>query len=123
MRRQSFHLVHLGGQPLYILANTALGISKQHGTTEGFYRITDRPSPGKKLSFAAIPFLFAAASILAGLVWFSGECAVSFFYLWSVMLTVSYAVFHLFFTGSVHKGWDETRLHVANERHMEPQKK
>ncbi len=37
----------------------------------------------------------------------------------TLMLTVSYAAFHLFFTVLVHKGWDETRLHVANERHME----
>ncbi|MCQ2431743.1 MAG: hypothetical protein MJ175_03975 [Clostridia bacterium] len=37
----------------------------------------------------------------------------------ALMLTVSYAAFHLWFTVDVHKGWDETRLHLENERHME----
>lgn len=41
----------------------------------------------------------------------------------AVILTLVYGVFHLIFTVQVHRDWDETRLHLANERKMEFQYK
>ena len=41
----------------------------------------------------------------------------------AVVLTLVYGVFHLIFTVQVHRDWDETRLHLANEQKMEFQYK
>lgn len=37
----------------------------------------------------------------------------------SVVLAFVYGLFHLWFTVSVRRGWDASRLHVARERHMD----
>ncbi len=37
----------------------------------------------------------------------------------AVLLTASYGIFYLWFTISVHKSWDETRLHLDEELHMD----
>ena len=42
----------------------------------------------------------------------------------AVLLAMAYGLFHLIFTVQVHKEWDETRLHMENEKKMEhPAKK
>ncbi len=37
----------------------------------------------------------------------------------AVILSMTYGLFHLIFTVQVHRDWDETRLHLANEKKME----
>lgn len=37
----------------------------------------------------------------------------------AVILAMTYGLFHLIFTVQVHRDWDETRLHLANEKKME----
>ena len=37
----------------------------------------------------------------------------------AVILSLTYGLFHLIFTVQVHRDWDETRLHLENEKKME----
>ena len=37
----------------------------------------------------------------------------------SIILALTYGLFHLIFTVQVHRDWDETRLHLENEKKME----
>jgi len=37
----------------------------------------------------------------------------------AVILSLTYGLFHVIFTVQVHRDWDETRLHLENEKKME----
>ena len=37
----------------------------------------------------------------------------------SIILALTYGLFHVIFTVQVHRDWDETRLHLENEKKME----
>ena len=37
----------------------------------------------------------------------------------AVLLSLSYCLFHVIFTVQVHRDWDETRLHLENEKKMD----
>ena len=89
LRRESFHLVNLGGSPLYLLTNTELGLCKQKGGLRGFYHTADKMDPARKWQSYAVPFLFAAATILSGLVYFSGGGEENFLLIWSSLLTAA----------------------------------
>ena len=88
-RRESFHLVHLGGDPLYTLTNTELGLCKQKGKLAGFYHISDRTDPARRWQMLISPFLVSAATILSGLVHFTTGQEESFLRIWAVMLAAS----------------------------------
>ena len=88
-RRESFHMVWLGGEPLYLLTNTELGLCKQKGSLAGFYHTTEKMDPARKWHGYTVLFFLGAATILSGLLYFTRQGQESFFTLWSVMLTAS----------------------------------
>lgn len=85
-RREAFHLANMGGKPPYIASTIAAGACKQKGKLDGFYRLSDKRDPASIWQNYSVPFLLAAATILAALVAISGKCMERFLWIWSAML-------------------------------------
>lgn len=88
-RREAFQLANVGGEPPYVASQLDMGICKQKGRLEGFYRMTDKPDPACRWQWYLTPLLLSAATVLSAVVCLSGQGMESFLRVWSAHLTVS----------------------------------
>ena len=70
--RNAYHLLVLNGTVPYVASVTAAGVCRQQGTAEGFYRLCSKPDPARRWQNYALPLVLATASVLSGVVCFSG---------------------------------------------------
>ena len=85
-RREAFHLANVGGDPPYAVGMTGAGACKQKGRLAGFYHQSDRTDAARAWQNYTVPFLLAAATILACVVAIGGDCMERFLWIWSAML-------------------------------------
>ena len=85
-RREAFYLANMGGKPPYIASVIPAGACRQKGKLTGFYRLSDREDPAEAWQTYTVPFLLAAATVLAAVVVISGDCMERFLWTWSAML-------------------------------------
>lgn len=88
-RREAFQLANVGGEPPYVASQLDMGICKQKGRLEGFYRMTDKPDPACRWQWYLTPLLLSAATVLSAVVCLSGQGMESFLRVWSAHLTVA----------------------------------
>ena len=88
-RREAFQLANVGGEPPYVASQLDMGICKQKGRLEGFYRMTDKPDPACRWQWYLTPLLLSAATVLAAVVCLTGQCMERFLWVWSAHLTVA----------------------------------
>lgn len=85
-RREAFHLANMGGKPPYIASVIPAGACRQKGKLTGFYHLSDQEDPAAAWQNYTVPFLLAAATVLAAVVAISGDCMERFLWIWSAML-------------------------------------
>ena len=85
-RQEAFQLANMGGQPPYIASSITAGACKQRGRLDGFYRLTDKADPTLIWQNYMVPFLLAAATILAAVTAILGDSMDRFLWIWSAML-------------------------------------
>lgn len=76
-------------EPPYVASQLDMGICKQKGRLEGFYRWTDKPDPACRWQWYLTPLLLSAATVLSAVVCLSGQGMESFLRVWSAHLTVA----------------------------------
>lgn len=91
-RRESFHLLSLGGEPPYMTVVTEAGAGKQGGVLSGFYNCTaasEQNNPARRWQQILLPLLLSATLVLAGVICMTQKTAVNFLWCWSALLTAS----------------------------------
>jgi len=94
-RRESFHLLSLGGEPPYMAAVTEAGASKQGGVLHGFYNCfeaSEENNPARRWQQILLPLLLSASLVLTGVICLTQKTAANFFWCWSALLTASLAL-------------------------------
>lgn len=108
-RREAFRLADLGGEPPYAVAVTSSGTCKQQGKLAGFYHITNKDDPTRRIQKMLVPLLLSAATVLTGVVCLSDQKTGQFLWFWSAMLTAATPL-SLPLTGILPLKWLNRRL-------------
>lgn len=91
-RRESFHLLSLGGEPPYTACITEAGAAKQRGVLAGFYNCFEsagRNNPARRWQQLLLPLVLSATLVLTGVVCLTQKNMNNFLWCWSALLTAS----------------------------------